>query len=462
MNRRGEETLRRAHDELAHRVEERTRELAATNHRLREESAQRQRAAIEAATSEARLRAVLEASLDPLVTIDGYGTIQSASSSVERVFGWKPKELIGRNIRLLMPEPYRSEHDEYLAAHRRHGTTKILGVTREFRAQRKDGASFPCELSVSKVDLPDGEGILFAGTIRDISERVKVEESLRLAHDDLEQRVEERTAEVSRAFEQLKDEMAARQKAEEHSRQQQAQLAHVSRLSSLGEMAAGLAHELNQPLSAIANYTHVCTLAIRPDEGGSKRVADLLTQISSEAERAGRIIRRLRDLAHKRTPNQSAVNINDVLEEVAALVAPEARLHDVWLQFEMDPGMPAVLADPILLQQAIMNLVRNAIEATSESDVGPHEVIVRASRSGSGMIEVSVRDTGVGVAPDVLDRLFEPFFTTKAEGLGIGLTITRSIIESFGGRLEAGLNPDRDMTFHIVLPCHEGDERDGR
>lgn len=250
----------------------------------------------------------------------------------------------------------------------------------------------------------------------------------------------------------LKD-VTARHQMEEQLRQHQAELAHVSRLSTMGEMAAGLAHELNQPLAAIVNYTQGCVRRL-----GSRGEMDVralqmaMEEVSAQAARAGEIIRRLRDFVRKGEIKQSTVDINTLITVALNLVQPEARHQGINVQLELAQQLPPVSVDPIQIEQVIVNLARNAIEAMSGVDWPMRGLSIRSSLTENGMIEVALRDTGEGLAEELLKQLFYPFFTTKAAGLGMGLNISRSIIEAHQGRLWATQNPDCGMTFHFTLP----------
>ncbi|MEM9556686.1 MAG: ATP-binding protein [Acidobacteriota bacterium] len=278
------------------------------------------------------------------------------------------------------------------------------------------------------------------------------EAAVRQAQRDLEQRVIERTAELAAANRELELEMVNRHKAEGRAREHLEQLAHVARLSTLGEMAAELAHELNQPLGAIANYAHGCSKRIQNETADLDMVREVFDKIALQAERAGQIIHRLRRLVSRRQPDLAPADLNRLIEEVVGLQAGEAAQRQIALTLQLSPSLRPVRVDGILVQQVVLNLIRNSIDAVSTLEPQRRHVTLRTETAGSDHLRVSVIDDGPGCAPDVLDRLFDPFFTTKNRGMGMGLAICRSIIESHNGELWVRPNPEHGLTFFFTLP----------
>jgi two-component system sensor kinase FixL len=362
---------------------------------------------------EALLRAILETSPDGLITIDEDGIIQSFNPAAERMFGYHAAEVIGRNVSCLMPAPYREEHDGYLARFLRTGERRIIGIGREVPGQRKDGTIFPHELTVGEVKA--GGRRLFAGSSKDVS---------------------------------------ARQQSEQRLQELQAELVHVARLSAMGEMASAIAHELNQPLTAIINYAQTARAVLkrRPgeDAGG---LASLLKKTVEQADRAGQIIRRLRQFIAKGETDRALEDINTVVEEASALALVGTRGKGIAVRRVLGEGLPPVLLDKIQIHQVITNLIRNSVDALD--GVKQREIVISTRRAGQDSIEITIADTGPGLAPEVADRLFQPFVTTKAAGLGIGLSICRSIVDAHGGRLFASDNPGGGVVFHVHLPAAE-------
>jgi PAS domain S-box-containing protein len=243
-----------------------------------------------------------------------------------------------------------------------------------------------------------------------------------------------------------------RKNAEEEARQHQAELAQVRRIHTLGEMASGLAHELNQPLCAILNYANACLLMMKQDVDESGKITDAIRQISAQADRAGEIIRRLRGLIGKREPRQSSCHINEIVGEVLKIEKSEANQRNITVEKEFGENIPLIIADNIQIEQVILNLVRNAFEAMADTIVGQRKLTIQTSTVGSDAVEVIVRDTGRGLSPEDIEEVFDSFFSTKRDGLGVGLSLSRSIIEAHGGHLWAEPNPDYGATFRFTLP----------
>jgi two-component system sensor kinase FixL len=244
-----------------------------------------------------------------------------------------------------------------------------------------------------------------------------------------------------------------RRQSEDEARQLQERLTHFSRLSTMGEMAAGLAHEINQPLSAIATYAQACQRFVRSPHRDDTDVLQALEQINAQALRAGEVIRRLRNFVRNREVKRETVECSRLLEDLRTLAETDARLHNVRLRVDDEPGLPTVSADPIQLQQVILNLVRNAIDAMADCPDSRREVVLTARQLPEGEIEFIVADQGSGLAPEAAEHLFNPFFTTKASGTGLGLAISRSIVRAHGGRLWHTPNAGAGARFHFTLPA---------
>ena len=246
-----------------------------------------------------------------------------------------------------------------------------------------------------------------------------------------------------------------RREAEQDARRHQAELAHVARMSTMGEMASGLAHELNQPLTAVVNYAQGALRRLRSGGGADEEVLNALERATEQAHRAAEIIRRLADFVQKHEPRRSTCNFNDAVREVVRFLEADARQHGVRIDLDSSVDLPEILMDNIQIQQVILNLVRNGIEAMSEMTVAERVLGIRTSVVGDA-VEVAVRDRGPGLTPEMQERIFTPFYTTKPRGMGMGLPISRSIIDAHGGRLWAACNPDRGATFHFTLPFSAG------
>jgi two-component system sensor kinase FixL len=243
-----------------------------------------------------------------------------------------------------------------------------------------------------------------------------------------------------------------RRRAEDEARVLQERLTHFSRLSTMGEMAAGLAHEINQPLSAIATYAQACQRLIRHPEPDLEDVTTALEQINAQALRAGEVIRRLRNFVKNREVKREPVNCARLLDDLRTLAETDARLHNIRLRLDCHEPLPTVYADPIQLQQVILNLVRNAIDAMADAPEDRREVVLMTRAADDGEVEVTVADHGTGLAPEATEHLFNPFFTTKASGTGLGLAISRELASLLGGEIRLTSVPGQGSTFTLYLP----------
>lgn len=299
----------------------------------------------------------------------------------------------------------------------------------------------------------------------DITERVQAEEALRQARDELDRRVRERTAELASAVDDLRSEMAERRRAEEKVRRQQEQLAHVQRLRTIEGMASQLAHEINQPLGAIVNFANGLTTRLRKGEVDPEGMSAAAAQIREQGMRAGEVIRRLRGFVRKEAARREYADLNHLVQESARLVEPEAEGNGIVIRFRLEAKAPLTQVDRVQIEQVIVNLLRNAVDSIVETRDGAGEIAIETVLVGEA-IQVAIRDTGTGLPAGGDEKLFEPYFTTKPDGLGMGLSISRSIIEAHGGSLWAERNDTRGMTFLFRLPVPGSgetaqDEQDG-
>ncbi len=377
-----------------------------------------------------RYRAILSSTLDPVVTIDAHGIIQDASDSVRRVFGWEPQELRGRNVSVLMPDPYHSAHDGYLAAYRRTGATTILGRTREFTGRRKDGSVFPIEISIARVDVPGREQPLFTGILRDVTERKRAEEELSRHREHLQELVAERTRELEASHEQLRT---------------------ADRLATIGTLAAGLGHDMNNVLlplrcrldaleaESLTAAAHGHFTAVRKSADYLQQLADGLHLLALDAEDA--------------EPSGEGTDLASWWEQVGPLLARGLPRH-VRLATSWPSALPPVGVAPHRLTQAVLNLVVNAGEAVGED--GKLRIWAEADPDGR-FVRLGVSDNGCGMTPEVKRRALDPFFTTKKRGLGtgLGLSLVQGVARSAGGSVHIDSAPGAGTTITLVLPVHE-------
>ncbi|HMF14437.1 MAG TPA: ATP-binding protein, partial [Gemmataceae bacterium] len=321
----------------------------------------------------------------------------------------------------------------------------------QLRARRPDGEYFWLEVSAcNRLDDPAVKGIVV--NWRNITERKEAEEALRELYANLERRVQERTAELTAANARLNLEVAERRRAQDRIEQLQADLAHAGRLNTVGEMASGLAHELNQPLTAIATYAAAALLRLREHCDTGWTPAEALTRIGEQATRAGDVIQRLRAFVSRKPPQRLPVALDEVLHEALQLADADIRASGTRLELHASDLPLHCTADRIQIVQVLVNLVRNALEAMADIPKAARQLVLRTALEKNG-IRLSVADTGSGLAPEIAERLFFPFHTSKPDGLGLGLAISRSIVEAHDGRIWAEPNRGGGTVFHFTLPA---------
>ena len=348
-----------------------------------------------------------------MVLIDEMGTILSFSVAAEKMFGYGEDEVIGENVSMLMPSPDRERHDGYLSNYRTTGTRKIIGIGRVTTARHRDGNTFPIELSVGEAWV-DGKRI-FTGFLHDLTERRNADLRLR----DL-----------------------------------QAELAHVGRLSELGTLASSLAHELNQPLTAITSYCQGAADLLEGefDQERVDMARQALRETAEQAIRAGQIVRRMRDFLSHGEIEHHVESLSQIVTEANALALVGSRELGIDVQVDLDPAADAVYVDRIQIQQVLFNLIRNGIDAMND---GPVRSLMIASERTGEMVTVSIEDSGSGISEALAPQLFQPFITSKRTGMGIGLSICRTIVEAHGGRIWFEPRPDGGTIFRFTLPTAE-------
>jgi two-component system, LuxR family, sensor kinase FixL len=366
------------------------------------------KAALQAA--EARLRSILETVPDAMIIIDERGRVESLSTTAERLFGYMADEVVGRNIRMLMPTPHREQHDGYLKRYLTTGERRIIGIGRVVVGQRKDGTTFPMHLTVGELRSADRH--YFTGFIRDLTDQ---------------QLTEARLNEL------------------------QSEVTHMSRFTALGEMASTLAHEINQPLTAITNYLKGSRRLLERMKGEqTSMLREAVGKAADQALRAGDIIRRLREFVTRGESERRVESLPKLVEDASTLALIGAKENGVEVSFRLDAAADLVFADRIQIQQVLVNLIRNAIEIMIESP-NRRELEIATVANGDETVEVSVADTGAGLAPEVAAQLFQPFVTTKRKGMGLGLSICRTIVEAHGGRIWVDPRPGGGTIFRFTL-----------
>ncbi|MDF1834306.1 MAG: PAS domain S-box protein [Alteraurantiacibacter sp. bin_em_oilr2.035] len=355
------------------------------------------------------LHALIDTVPDAMVVIDTSGNILSFSTGAELMFGYSEAEVLGENVSLLMPSPDRERHDGYLRQYMETGKRRVIGIGRVTTARARDGATFPIDLSVGELKLADKR--LFAGFIRDLTDSRQTEQQL-------------------------------------HSLQ--AELAHVSRISSMGTLATSIAHELNQPLTAIANFVEGAQdLLDEPSAQNIGQVRYALRESADEALRAGQIVQRLREFITRGETTRTFVSISKLVNEATALALINGDARGVEFEQALSDEEDKVLVDPVQIQQVLVNLIRNAVEAMSESTI--KRLFISSHLNSDGMMVVTVSDSGPGLDKHVAERLFHPFVSTKASGMGLGLSIAHTIINAHDGKIWAEPSPMGGTQFHFSL-----------
>ena len=366
--------------------------------------------------SAAELRALMDAAVDAIIVIDSSGLIVSFSPAAERMFGYESVEVIGREVHELMPEPYRSEHHGYVARYQSTREPHIIGTGREVEARRKNGEIFPVWLSVGEASSASRQR--FVGIIRDLTRQ---------------------------------------RDAERERHALEARLEHVGRLSLLGEMAAGIAHEINQPLSAIANYSQAAKnmLDRQPLEQDSLKVA--CGGIADQVHRAGQVIENLRNFVRKREIKKDELDLNEMIRGALTLVTVDTSNAGVTVHTDFARSLPGVQGNSVQLQQVLLNLTRNAVDAMKGGVNRDKEIRIVTRQPDPQTVEFEVSDRGPGISSSLADAIFHPFFTTKSDGLGVGLAISRSIVEAHDGTLQYKDNPSGGAIFIVSLPVSQGE-----
>jgi len=363
------------------------------------------------------LRALLDAAVDGIIVIDDRGAVTTFNAAAERLFGYAAADVLGKPVDLLMPEPYHSEHKAYIDRYLATSEPRIIGIGREVVGRRANGETFPIALSVGEARAANGRR--FVGIVRDLS---------------------------------------AQRAAELRARSIEARLAHVGRFDLMGEMAAGIAHEINQPLSAIATYAQAARRILEREQPDVTTLIDICRKVDEQALRAGRVIENLRKFIKKQDIRTASLDVNAVVKDIMNLVDADAHAEGIHVTTRYGDGLPAVRGNEIQLQQVLLNLTRNAVDAmrgTLNTKLG---IAVETQKGPDGGVRITVADHGPGVSPHLGDAIFHPFVTTKREGLGVGLAISRTIVQSCGGTLTYGDNPAGGAVFAVDFPIAKDED----
>ena len=359
----------------------------------------------------AELNALLDAAVDAIVVIDEHGNITTFNAAAERMFGHTAASMLGKNISLLMTEPHRSGHEGYLRNYAATGNARIIGIGREVQARRADGSVFPIMLSVG--EAADAGKRRFVGILRDLT---------------------------------------AQREAEQRARSLEQRLAHVGRFNLMGEMAAGIAHEINQPLSAIATYAQAAKRIMQRDTLDTATLSDVCGKIDDQARRASQVIENLRKFIRQQEIKTQSLDANQVIADVWNLIEADARVEGIPVKHVAERALPKVRADAVQLQQVLLNLTRNSVDSMRGGLAKDRGIVVATSVSDEGGVRITVTDHGHGVPRQLGDNIFHPFVTTKRDGLGVGLAISKTIVQSCGGTLTYADNPAGGAVFTIDLP----------
>ncbi|MDE0380742.1 MAG: PAS domain S-box protein [Rhodospirillales bacterium] len=361
---------------------------------------------------EDKLHRVIDTALDGMIVIDASGTVLLYNAACERLFGYSAQEVLGNNVRMLMTQRDRKSHDTYIRNYLRSGKAKVIGIGRDVTGRRKDGSTVPMRLSVG--ELRDDAGVpFFIGTLHDLTERLR-----------------------------------ARARIEEL----QSELMQVARASAVGEMGSALAHELTQPLAAVVGFVEASAALIRRGDGETPEVHEYMDQAVAQSLRAGAVVRMMREFTGRGDTERTVEDINAVVEEICELATLGTASDGIDLELNLAPGLPPVLIDHVQIQQVVLNLVRNGIDALGDCGTG---TITVATVPRSDMVEVVVADDGPGLPAEVRERVFEPFVSTKPDGIGIGLSICRTIVEAHGGTIALDTGMRRGTRFRFSVPVFE-------
>lgn len=362
---------------------------------------------------------MLDAAIDAVIAIDSHGIMQSVNAATVRMFGYSEAELLGHSVEKLVPETHRSAHQSYIDRYLATGEAKIIGIGRELLARKADGSLFPMSLAISEITRESHH--YFVGIIRDLTEQ---KEAMRVLNE------------------------------------QRDRLAQVGRLSTMGEMTASIAHEINQPLTAISMYAQASLRLLDQPDADLDKLRSAMEKLNTQALRAGAVIERIQRFVSNEDSQRESVNLNTLVGELEQLVSADARLHSIALVFELADKLPSVYCDPVQIQQVAINLIRNSIDAIESAD-GKYgnQIIISTLTDDAKTVTLRVSDCGGGIPTSQKDKVFTAFHSTKKEGMGMGLSICRSIVEAHGGRLLFENNDRHGCSFEMSLPLESVHDR---
>lgn len=403
-----QETILCLNEKLEHKIHQQTKELSDSNRSLMKKNKELRLSKHQLQERDAKLNSIFNASVEGIITVNMDNIIVSANAAVEAIFDYKPEELMGCNLnKLISPIPRIISETSLL------NTVKHEGQIREIEGIHKNGSIVPLDLSIAQFSI-DNERY-FTHIVRDVSFR-KFREQQDKKHLD--------------------------------------ELAHVTRLGLMGEMASGIAHEVNQPLAAISSYTQVSLNLINTGSPDLVKLAEILAKTQQQALRAGQIIHRMRAFVQYNSIHRSTVDLNTLIHDAVSLCSAELKQNSIVLKFELEDNLPPVYVDHIQIEQVLINLIRNSIEALRNLPTKhqPQLITVQSHLTLGNMIQVRVKDNGPGLDDNQRQKILTPFYTTKTDGMGMGLSISRSLIESHEGELHFNSEPEKGTTFYFTLP----------
>lgn len=374
----------------------------------------------------AQLQAILDNAVDAIITIDERGTVQGVNPATATLFGYEDDEIVGQNVKLLMPSPYHEEHDGYLQNYRESGIRKIIGSGREVIGRRKDGSTFPMHLAVSEINL--GDRRMFTGIVRDITDLKQAEEELKRLNEDLEERVQDRTRELHAA---------------------QAELVQKEKLATLGQVSGGIAHEIRNPLNAVKSSAYYL---LNAKKASPEKVQEHLERIDRQVTIIDNVVTALSDVARLPDPRRNPADIAALVRTVAGNVSLSSAVEIIW---QLPDDLPHVLIDENQIPIVIRNLIRNARDAMPDGGS-----ITVSAITQNGDVTISVTDTGIGIPPEDLSRITEPLYSTKARGMGLGLAISRAIVNKNSGELKIESEVGQGSTFSVTLQTAESESKE--